>query len=265
MIDSSFSELVEVIAKLRGEGGCPWDRQQTHDTLKISIIEEAYEALEAIDEKDDEKIEEELGDLLMQVLLNAQIAKEEGKFDIYGVIQKIKEKLIRRHPHVFGDVKVKSAHEVIQNWDEIKSKEKERESLMDGIPTNLPALIRARKVQSKASRVGFDWDKSEDVFIKVEEELRELKESIEKGEHDSIEEELGDILFSIVNLSRFLNIEPEIALMKTTAKFIKRFKQMELRIANDGNEIIDYDLRGLDEIWNSIKLEEKKDKGFNNK
>lgn len=265
MIDSSFSELVEVIAKLRGEEGCPWDRQQTHDTLKINIIEEAYEALEAIDEKDDEKIEEELGDLLMQVLLNAQIAKEEGKFDIYGVIQKIKEKLIRRHPHVFGDVKVKSVHEVIQNWDEIKSKEKERESLMDGIPTNLPALIRARKVQSKVSRVGFDWDKSEDVFIKVEEELRELKESIEKGEHDSIEEELGDILFSIVNLSRFLNIEPEIALMKTTAKFIKRFKQMELRIANDGNKIIDYDLRGLDEIWNSIKLEEKKDKGFNNK
>ncbi|MGQ9607963.1 MAG: nucleoside triphosphate pyrophosphohydrolase [bacterium] len=265
MIDSSFSELVEVIAKLRGEEGCPWDRQQTHDTLKINIIEEAYEALEAIDEKDDEKIEEELGDLLMQVLLNAQIAKEEGKFDIYGVIQKIKEKLIRRHPHVFGDVKVKSAHEVIQNWDEIKSKEKERESLMDGIPTNLPALIRARKVQSKASRVGFDWDKSEDVFIKIEEELRELKESIEKGEHDSIEEELGDILFSIVNLSRFLNIEPEIALMKTTAKFIKRFKQMELRIANDGNKIIDYDLKGLDEIWNSIKLEEKKDKEFNNK
>ncbi len=258
MIDKSFSELVEVIAKLRSEEGCPWDRQQTHDTLKINIIEEAYETLEAIDEKDDEKMEEELGDLLMQVLLNAQIAKEEGRFDIYGVIQKIKEKLIRRHPHVFGDVKVKNAHEVIQNWDEIKSKEKERESLMDGIPINLPALIQARKVQSKASRVGFDWDKSDDVLIKVEEEVKELKESINKGDHDSIEEEIGDILFSIVNLSRFLNVEPELALIKTTAKFIKRFKQMETKIANNGNKITDYDLKGLDEIWDSIKLEEKK-------
>ncbi len=258
MIDKSFSELVAVIAKLRSEEGCPWDRQQTHDTLKINIIEEAYETLEAIDEKDDEKMEEELGDLLMQVLLNAQIAKEEGRFDIYGVIQKIKEKLIRRHPHVFGDVKVKNAHEVIQNWDEIKSKEKERESLMDGIPINLPALIQARKVQSKASRVGFDWDKSDDVLIKVEEEVKELKESINKGDHDSIEEEIGDILFSIVNLSRFLNVEPELALIKTTAKFIKRFKQMETKIANNGNKITDYDLKGLDEIWDSIKLEEKK-------
>lgn len=262
-MNESFAELVEIIAKLRSEEGCPWDRQQTHDTLKINIIEEAYEALEAIDEKDDDKIEEELGDLLMQVLLNAQIAKEEGSFDIYGVIGKIKEKLIRRHPHVFGDVKVKDADEVLQNWNAIKNKEKERESLMDGIPAHLPALIQARKVQSKASSVGFDWDKSEDVLVKVDEEVKELKESVKKGDKDSIEEEIGDILFSIVNLSRFLDVEPEIALLKTTKKFIRRFKQMETIIAGNGNKLTDYDLKGLDEIWDSIKAEEKNDEELN--
>jgi tetrapyrrole methylase family protein/MazG family protein len=256
-----FKELVDIIAKLRSEDGCPWDREQTHETLKTGIIEEAYEVVETIDEKDDEKLEEELGDLLMQVVLNAQIAKDEGKFDIIGVIQKINEKLIRRHPHVFGDLDVKDSEEIMKNWDRIKSEErtsKDQNSFLDGIPINLPALIQARKVQSRASRVGFDWYKAEDVLKKVEEEVGELKEGINNSDQESIKEEIGDILFSIVNLSRFLNVEPEDALRKTTAKFIRRFKQMESQIASNGKKLTDYDLAGLDQIWDSIKEDEQK-------
>jgi tetrapyrrole methylase family protein/MazG family protein len=256
-----FKELVEIIAKLRSEEGCPWDREQTHETLKMGIIEEAYEVIETIDRKDDEKLEEELGDLLMQVLLNAQIAKEEGKFGINGVIQKINEKLLRRHPHVFGDLEVKDSEEIMRNWDRIKSEEranKDENSILDGIPIHLPALIQARKVQSRASRIGFDWDKSSDVLKKVEEEVDELKESIVNADQPSIEEEIGDILFSIVNLSRFLNVEPEDALRKTTAKFMRRFKQMEAQITQNGKKLTDYDLAGLDKFWDSIKESEKK-------
>jgi len=255
-----FNDLVEIIKKLRSDDGCPWDRQQTHDTLKLNIIEEAYETIEAIDEKSDDMLEEELGDLLMQVLLNAQVATDEGKFDISGVMQKIKEKLIRRHPHVFGDIQVKDAHEVLRNWEDIKSREHskiDRKSLMDGIPLHLPSLMKARKVQSKASKVGFDWDKSEDVMKKVEEEVEELKESVKSHDQDGIEEEIGDILFSIVNLSRFLNVEPENALSKTIAKFVRRFRQMEENIAAAGNNITDYSLPALDEIWDSIKRSER--------
>jgi tetrapyrrole methylase family protein/MazG family protein len=260
-IEKSFGQLVEIIAKLRSDDGCPWDKEQTHETLKTGIIEEAYEVIETIDEKDDEKLEEELGDLLMQVLLNAQIAKDEGKFDILGVIQKISEKLIRRHPHVFGDLKVKDSQEIMQNWERIKGEERaERDgnSLMDGVPINLPALIQARKVQSRASRVGFDWDKADDVLKKVDEEVGELKEGISKLDKENIKEEVGDILFSIVNLSRFLDVEPEDALRKTTAKFIRRFKKMESLIANDGKKITDFDLAGLDKIWDSIKEDKQR-------
>ncbi len=255
-VDELFKELVEIIAKLRSEDGCPWDRQQTHETLKPQLIEEAYEVVETIDEGKDEKLEEELGDLLMQVLLNAQIAQDDGRFDICGVIQKISDKLKRRHPHVFGDVQISSTHEVIERWEAIKSQEhgnRERTSLMDGIPLHLPELMKARKIQSKASRVGFDWDKTEDVLEKVEEEMEELKVSINASEQDGIEEEIGDILFSIVNLSRFLSVEPEEALRRTNAKFIRRFKQMEVEIAARGKNIADYDLSGLDELWEAVK------------
>ncbi len=259
-VKEAFEQLVEIIAKLRGDNGCPWDKEQTHETLKTGIIEEAYEVIETIDQKDYNKFQEELGDLLMQVLLNAQIAKEEGKFDILGVIQKISEKLIRRHPHVFGNLQVKDSQEILRNWERIKSEEraeKDENSLMDGIPINLPALIQARKVQSRASKVGFDWDKTDDVIEKVYEELKELKESLAKSDKESIEEEIGDILFSIVNLSRFLEVEPEGALRKTTAKFIKRFKKMESLIANEGKKITDFDLSGLDKFWDSIKENEQ--------
>jgi tetrapyrrole methylase family protein/MazG family protein len=265
IIEELFKELVEIIAKLRSEDGCPWDREQTHDTLKPALIEEAYEVMDAIDEKSDEKLEEELGDLLMQVLLNAQIAEDDSRFDIRGVIGKINDKLKRRHPHVFGDIQVRSTQEIIDNWEAIKSQEhsnRERGSLMDGIPSHLPGLMQARKVQSKASRVGFDWEKAEDVLVKVEEEIEELKASVKASRQDGIQEEIGDILFSIVNLSRFLNVEPEEALRKTTAKFIRRFKLMEAEIAARGKEITDYDLAALDEVWEAVKERESRAKDW---
>ena len=251
-----FRGLVEIIAKLRSEDGCPWDRQQTHDSLKSGLIEEAYEVVDAVDEKKDEKLEEELGDLLMQVLLNAQIAQDDDGFNICGVIQKISEKLERRHPHVFGDVQINSTHEVVENWEAIKSQEhgnKDRKSLMDGVPLHLPALMKARKVQTKASRVGFDWQKAEDVLEKVEEEMEELKASVNAADPQGMEEEIGDILFTIVNLSRFLDVEPEGALRRATAKFMRRFRQMEAEIAARGTNIIDYDLPALDELWEAAK------------
>lgn len=258
-IGSLFEELVSIIARLRGRDGCPWDKQQTNETLKPGLIEESYEIIDAIDEKNDEKLEEELGDLLMQILLNSQIAQDEGRFNICGVIKKINEKLLRRHPHVFGEVQVRDAQEVLKNWEMIKRQEysnRDRESLVDGVPSHLPALMMARKVQAKASRVGFDWEKSEDVLKKVEEEMEELKESIDAAQPEGIEEEIGDILFSIVNLSRFLNVDPEDALRKTTAKFIRRFKQMESEIAAKGKSITDYNLTELDKFWDAIKENE---------
>lgn len=258
-IGQLFEELTEIIAKLRSEDGCPWDREQTNETLKPGLIEEVYEVIDAIDEENDEKLEEELGDLLMQILLNAQIADDEDRFNICGVIQKISEKLLRRHPHVFGNIKVQDAQEVLKNWEMIKRQEyanRDRESIVDGVPSHLPALMMARKVQAKASRVGFDWDKSEDVLKKVEEEVEELKESINLSKAEGIEEEIGDILFSIVNLSRFLNVEPEDALRKTTAKFIRRFKKMEAEINIRGKSITEYNLAELDEIWDAVKKTE---------
>ena len=251
-----FGELVEVIAALRGENGCPWDKEQTHSTLKPSLLEESYEVIEAIDAEDPTKLQEELGDLLMQVMLHAQIAQDENKFNIGNVIQTIIEKLIRRHPHVFSDVRVKDAAQVLSNWEAIKKSEKssqDRKSLMDGIPIQLPSLMRARKIQSKASRVGFDWKRSEDVLPKIQEEFEELKDSIKSCEQADVEMEIGDLLFSIVNLSRFLNIDPENALRKANAKFIQRFKMMEAEIKHQGKRFEDYDLEGLDEFWEKAK------------
>jgi len=254
-----FDKLVQIIAALRGKNGCPWDKIQTHSTLSSSLIEEAYEVIEAIDANAPSKLSEELGDLLMQVMLHAQIAKEDGTFDICDVIKSITEKLIRRHPHVFGDLEVEDAKEVLSNWEAIKRDEEgyeDRKSVLDGIPAQLPGLLLARKIQSKASRVGFDWKRAEEVLPKIQEELNELKACLNLNDQSAVEMEIGDLIFSIVNLSRFLNVEPEDALRKTNAKFIRRFKAMEAEMERQGKNFDDFDLEGLDELWEKAKLEE---------
>ena len=256
-----FDRLVQIVETLRGENGCPWDQAQTHETLKSDLIEESYEVIEAIDSKDSGKLKEELGDLLMQVMLHAQIAKDDGSFSINEVIQSIADKLIRRHPHVFGDVKVNDVDEVLANWEEIKRNEvgyEDRKSVLDGIPDFLPGLHRAQKIQRRAARVGFDWDDISDVLPKLEEELEEIKECIQEGDQAEIEMEIGDLLFSVVNLCRFLNVQAEEALRKANRKFIGRFEKMEAELEQRGKTFADYDLAGLDRIWETAKNKESR-------
>lgn len=256
-----FDKLVQVVAKLRSDDGCPWDRQQTHSTLKANLIEEAYEVIEAIDAEDNAKLQEELGDLLMQVMLHAQISKYNGNFSINDVIKTITDKLIRRHPHVFSDLQVENAKEVLANWEAIKRNElgyEGRKSILDGIPMQLPSLYRAQKIQNKASRVGFDWDEAPQVLPKIEEEIGELKDSIKSADKEEMEMEIGDLLFSIVNLSRLLVIDAEDALRKSNRKFTERFKKMEAELEKRGDKFEDYNLEKLDEVWEQIKREESK-------
>ena len=254
-----FEELVDVIATLRGENGCPWDREQTHETLKSTLIEETYETLEAIDAGDPKKLKEELGDLLLNVLLQAQIAAEHEDFDIYGVIETLTEKLIRRHPHVFGDVDAKDSETVVKNWEAIKRQEagyEDRESVLDGIPNALPMLLRAQKIQNRAARVGFDWEELTDVVAKVEEELEEVKASINKNQPEETAMELGDLLFAIVNLCRFMDIQAEETLRGANRKFIARFKWMEAELERRGTNFEAQNLESLDEIWEEAKKAE---------
>ena len=255
-----FDKLVQVVAALRSENGCPWDLAQTHETLKPDLIEEAYEVIEAIDGKDSHKLPEELGDLLMQVMLHSQIAKDAGAFTINEVIQSITDKLVRRHPHVFGGINVRNTDEVLKNWEEIKRSEagyEDRHSVLDGIPRHLPSLMRAQTIQRKAARVGFDWDSVSDVLPKLEEEIQELKSSVTAADEKAIEIEIGDLLFSIVNLCRFLEVEAEEALRKSNRKFINRFQHVETEIERRGQTFKDYDLEGLDAIWEEAKAKEK--------
>lgn len=254
-----FEELVDVIATLRGENGCPWDREQTHETLKSTLIEETYETLEAIDTGDPKKLKEELGDILLNIMLQAQIAAEHKDFDIYGVIKTLVEKLIRRHPHVFGDVNVEDSNEVVKNWEEIKRREagyEDRQSVLDGIPNALPTLLRAQKIQNRAARVGFDWDKLADVVAKVDEELEEVKASIKADKPEAISAELGDLFFSIVNLCRFMEIQAEETLRNANRKFMTRFKWMEAELERRGTNFEAQDLESLDEIWEEAKKAE---------
>jgi len=254
-----FYELARVMERLRAENGCPWDRKQTHESLKPYLIEEAYEVISAIDSGNDDELKEELGDLLLQIVFHAQIAKEEDRFDIDDVAKTIVEKLIRRHPHVFGDVKVSGSDEVLQNWEKIK-KEEGKESIFDGVPEGLPSLLKARRVQEKAKRVGFDWDNIEGTLDKVKEEFDELSEAIKIGKKEKISEEFGDLLFSLVNVSRFLDIDAEDSLRQTIEKFMKRLKNVEKIIKNKGSkDLKNYTLNELDEIWEDVKRKEKKD------
>jgi len=266
MTDSKFTEFVQIVKRLRKE--CPWDREQTNDSIKANTIEEAYEVVEAIDNKDFEELKKELGDLLLHVVFHTQIAEEDNQFNIDDVINSIKEKLIRRHPHVFGEVQVLNSNEVKKNWEEIKLSEG-RESVLDGVPKHLPALQRAHRLQEKAAKVGFDWEKKEDVWKKVIEEIEEMHE-IENikstaNDHNSIvelntklEKEVGDVFFAIVNYSRFLGVNPEDALRITNEKFIKRFNYVQQKVKETGKAINESNLEEMDKYWN----ESKKLKGF---
>jgi len=250
-IGEKFEELVKIMEKLRGPEGCDWDRQQTHDTLKPYLIEEAYELLDAIDRHDEGEMMEELGDVLLQVVFHAQIARENGSFDIGDVIDKLNQKLLRRHPHVFGD----SPGYSYRQWEEIKSQEKRKKqaSRIGGFNAALPALSLARRLQENASAVGFDWEDAKGVMEKIKEEMRELENTLfENGK----EEEFGDLLFSIVNLARFLNIDPEVALKKACLKFARRFRKMEELLEKDGKVLEDESMETLDEYWNKAKEEE---------
>ena len=252
--------LEDVIQTLRSPGGCPWDIVQTHKSLKRNLIEEVYEVIEAIDLEDEKLLCEELGDLLMQVVFHARMAEEAGYFSMQDVIDGITEKLIRRHPHVFGDINVKDADEVLKNWEAINRAEKqERKSILDGIPKDLPALMAGYKLQYKASKVGFDWPDIDPVWDKLEEELRELEEAIADGETSRIESELGDVLFTLVNLSRFLKIDAEVALSGANRKFKKRFSYIEDKVKEKQQKWEHLSLIELDDLWNEAKESEQED------
>ena len=249
-----LNELIAIMSALRGEKGCPWDKDQTRESLKPFIVEEAYEVLEAIDEKNPEAIKEELGDLLFQIVFQCQIAKERAEFDMDAVIDKIGKKMIGRHPHVFGDADYMTSAEVLVHWEEQKKREgKRRESLLDGIPKELPSLLRAHRIQDRASRVGFDWEKVEDVLPKLDEELAEFREALKSKKPDEIEDELGDIFFVLVNISRFVGINPEDALRKTISKFISRFRYIEMAAADAGKTLSDMTLAEMDALWDEAK------------
>ena len=255
-----FDQLVQIFATLRSENGCPWDREQTHESIKPDLIEETYEVIEAIDARNSTKLREELGDLLCNVMLHAQIASDEGEFDINDIIKILTEKLIRRHPHVFGDQVADDAGQVLKDWEQIKRSEsgyEDRESVLDGVPDHLPSLQRAQKLQRKAARVGFDWNEVSDVLPKIDEEIAELKASLHDNNREEIELEIGDLLFSIVNLCRFLDVRAEEALRKANRKFVRRFKAMEKELERRGDSFKDYDLAGLDEIWKRAKEKEE--------
>jgi MazG family protein len=253
-----IDQLIDIVAKLRGPGGCPWDREQTHSTLRAGLIEEAYEVVDAINQSDDANLREELGDLLLQSVFHAQIAHEEGRFDFDQVARGIAEKLVRRHPHVFGDDHCADSHAVLQRWDEIKRAEKgaRAESALDGIPGGLPALLRAEKVQKKAARVGFDWPDAAPVFGKVREELAEIEAEIAAGKAEAIEDEIGDLLFSVVNLARKLHINGETALQRATEKFSARFKQVEALARERGLVLDGMMLAEFDALWEEVKARE---------
>ncbi|EDP74593.1 nucleoside triphosphate pyrophosphohydrolase [Hydrogenivirga sp. 128-5-R1-1] len=242
----TFEDLLKVMEELREK--CPWDREQTHESLKKYLIEEAYEVLDAIDSKDYEKLKEELGDLLLQPVFHAQIAKERGSFDINDVIDTLVEKLIERHPHVFGDA---DAEEVLKNWD--KKKKEKRESVFEGIPKHLPALMRSQKLQDRASQVGFDFTDISQVFEKIEEEIAELKESLEKNDRENIRHEIGDILTAVVELARFVGVDAETALQEANDRFVRRFGYIEKRAKEMGKDLEDMSLEEMDKFWEEGK------------
>ena len=248
-----IDELRRVMARLRAPDGCPWDREQTSQSLLPYFIEEVYEVIESVDEENWATVKEELGDILLHVVFQAAIAEDDGKFNLEESLSTINKKLVKRHPHVFGNKNADAVFHAKQNWEAAKHKEKNRKSRLEGVPITLPALIRAQRLQQKASYVGFDWDKVEKVWDKVHEEIMELKEAQSKNMKDHIEEEIGDVLFAIVNLARFLDISAEDALRRTNKKFTSRFAKVEEILEKNGKKEEESTLEEMDEIWNAVK------------
>jgi MazG family protein len=249
-----FQKLCDIVAKLRAPGGCPWDREQTNESLLPAIIEEAYEVAEAARAKDDAHFCEELGDLLLLVVMHAEIARETGRFNIDEIIGEVAEKLVRRHPHVFGASDARDSGAVLKQWEAIKREEKKTDShYLASLPKALPALMRAQKAQSKAARVNFDWANLRDVVAKIEEEIREIKEAIASRDRARMEDEIGDLLFAVVNLARKFKIDAESALQGGTDKFVTRFNRLEDELRAQGKRLGDVNLAEMDAIWNQIK------------
>lgn len=249
-----FNELVEIMAKLRGPQGCPWDKKQNRDSLKPFLVEETYEVLEAIEEVDPEMIKEELGDLLFQIVFHCQVAQELGQFTISDVIESISQKMIARHPHVFSDASLKTETDVLVHWEKQKKREgKNKKSIIEGIPKILPSLLRAHRLQDRVSRVGFDWDNVDDVIKKLDEEISEFKETLAEGKREEMEHEMGDILFTLVNISRFIHINPEDSLRKTIDTFISRFHYIEQKAEEGGKSLAKMSLTEMDELWEQAK------------
>ncbi|MCC8074288.1 MAG: nucleoside triphosphate pyrophosphohydrolase [Clostridiales bacterium] len=249
-------DLVSIIALLRAPGGCPWDREQTHNSIKKNFIEETYEVIEAINNDDVDGLREELGDVLMQVALHCEMESERSHFDFYDVCDDLCKKLIIRHPHVFGDVVADNCQDALASWDAVKNQtkgiKKQSESMVS-VPIELPALMRAQKVQGKASKVGFDWADADGAFEKVYEEINELKFAISQNQASAVEEEFGDLLFSCVNISRFIDVDSEEALKSATDKFIRRFKVVERLAEEQGKSMKDFDSKELDSLWEKAK------------
>jgi MazG family protein len=253
-ISDHFKKLVEIVAKLRAPGGCPWDREQTNQSLLPATIEEAYEVAEAARSQDDAHFREELGDLLLLVVMHAEIARETERFDIEEVIQDVTQKLIRRHPHVFGNSDARDSGAVLKQWEAIKREEKKGDThYLASLPRALPALQRAQKAQSKVARVNFDWTELRNVIAKMEEELGELKDAIKSGDEASMADEVGDLLFAAVNLARKSKLDAETALQSATDKFVRRFNLVEDELKARGKELGEADLVELDQIWNAVK------------
>ena len=255
--NNPLQRLVELMATLRGPDGCPWDRKQTPESLKPFLVEECYEVVDAIEEGAPAKVRDELGDLLFQIIFHARIAEEAGQFTINDVITAIHEKMTRRHPHVFGDDKLATDKEVLSNWEEIKRREKgheDRKSILEGVPKELPSLLRAHRLQERAARVGFDWAHLNEAMPKLDEEIAEFKESLKSEDAGKIEEELGDVFFMLVNISRFLGVNPEDALRKTISKFIHRFRYIEEHAEQAGRSLNDMTLDEMERLWQESKM-----------
>ena len=275
-----FEKLVAVQERLRAPGGCPWDREQTHATLRSYLIEEAYEVLDALDSGDDAKFTEEMGDLLLQVLFHSDIAREQGRFTVVDVIREIHDKMIRRHPHVFGDVRVKNSHQVLQNWERIKAQERldksvapknatsenngameasaKTASLLDGVSRGLPAMLEGLQLTRKAARAGFDWQDASGIFEKLREEMAEVRHALTENNPVRAEEELGDLLFAAINLARFVKVDPEIALKKANAKFQRRFTEMESATSSRDRTFAGLPREEMESLWDAVKRTEKK-------